>query len=105
MLAGMLLCVVFPAFAPGPSMKRVALYSSSVRPRAAAAASEPPPTNVDSEPASPPPSPKKHGRVRSFLTRHPIAAGITAGALAAVALAYTHTVLAPAQRVLTQKDI
>jgi S1-C subfamily serine protease len=100
----MLLCTAFSA--SGPSMKRVALYSSSHRSRAPAAA-EPKRGEAPVAPTreTPPPAARPRGRVRSFLTRHALSAGITAGVLAAVALVYAHALLAPPPRVLTQKDI
>ena len=86
-------------------MKRVALYSSSVRRQAAPA--EPKPVEAPAAPAAAadPATPRRRGRVRSFLTRHSLLAGIGAGLLAALVLVYAHTAYAPLPRVLTQKDI
>ncbi|HEX2826337.1 MAG TPA: trypsin-like peptidase domain-containing protein [Burkholderiales bacterium] len=87
-------------------MKRVALYSSSHRQRIPAAAEpkgvEPP---VEPAPEAPPVAAPKRGRVRSFLTRHPLATGLTAGLLAALALVYSHAIFGPQPRTITQKDI
>jgi S1-C subfamily serine protease len=85
-------------------MKRVALYSSSSRPRAAAAEPQAAPKD-DASPATAPAPPRPRGRVRSFLTRHSLLSGIGAGVLAALAIVYAHTALMPAHHALTQKDI
>jgi S1-C subfamily serine protease len=86
-------------------MKRVALYSTSKRPRgspASAAATEPPA-------AEPAPqingAPRTPGRIRSFLRRHQLLFGIAAGAVVASALVLSQVALAPVQRTLAQKDI
>ena len=87
-------------------MKRVALYSTSTRRREPAIAPEPPkaePTDAHSQVQAK--APRRRGRVRGFLTRHPLASGLAAGLLAAVGLVYGHLLLSPPQRALTQKDI
>jgi S1-C subfamily serine protease len=85
-------------------MKRVALYSSSTRPRDAAGGEHT--ARVEPQPAPEIESaPPKRRRVRSFLTRHPLSIGIVAGLAAALAAVYGYTVWAPAPRALTQKDI
>ena len=87
-------------------MKRVALYSSSSRPRAASTGQQPTePAHEEAAPVVDPVAPRPRGRVRAFLTRHSLFAGISAGVLVALALVYAHAAFAPAQRVLTQKDI
>ena len=91
-------------------MKRVALYSSSARPREAAAASRLEAPHDEARPAAAVPDAaapvvRNRGRVRSFLTRHPLALAMTAGAAFALAIVYAQLALAPPQRALTQKDI
>ena len=93
-------------------MKRVALYSNSSRSRGAAdavavAVADPAPAGAPDRPAADPvpPAPRQRRRVRSFLTRHSLAFGITAGALFALLIVYVHATFAPAHRVITQKDI
>jgi S1-C subfamily serine protease len=88
-------------------MKRVALYSTSSRHREpAAAAAQPAADSVkNAAPQTEPAPPRQRRRVRSFLTRHPLAAGMTSGVLFALVLVYAHAMLAPAQHPLTQKDI
>src|SRR5688572_9434888 len=110
----MLLWMAFPAIRPhGTSMKRVALYSTSNRQRGAAAAPAPAPATESRVEAAPdttpvestPPAPRQRRRVRSFLTRHSLFFGITAGALFALLLVFAYGSFTPAPHVLTQKDI
>jgi S1-C subfamily serine protease len=86
-------------------MKRVALYSSSSRPRPAAAPQAKAETVTTPPAEAAPVAPRERCRVRSFLTRHPLSVGMTVGMLCALALLYAHSVFAPAQHALTQKDI
>jgi len=93
-------------------MKKVALYSRSVRPQSsrdaarsghAAAASGAPEAKLDTA-AAPAPPPGRSGW-RGFLSRHERPLLVAAGGLVALAVVLGHGALNPAGRALTQKDI
>jgi len=96
-------------------MKKVALYSSSARPRARPASAQPPTSpsttsapsaKTAADPSAAPvrASPPRKG-FRGFLKRHERPLLVAAGALFAVALVALHARLAPAPQALTQQDI
>jgi S1-C subfamily serine protease len=90
-------------------MKKVALYSRSVRPgsgrdaalvRAHRARASAP---ADTPPAAPPP--RRRSRLAAFAARHDRPLIVLAAAIVALAVVFGHAALTPAPRVLTQKDI
>ena len=90
----------------GPTMKKVALYSSSSRARRTARETQAPAegAQLPAEGATPAAAPPV-GRVRAFYRRFERPLLVVAGALFAVALVLTYAKTRPAPYELTQKDI
>jgi S1-C subfamily serine protease len=86
-------------------MKKVSLYSTSIRRSAPAkAAPAPEPKAEPVEASAAPAAPRRRG-VLGFVRSYQRSLALVVGAAFALALVYGHGSMAPAPRVLTQKDI